>query len=165
MTPFLDDPDAGRALDAHQLVALLGEAHPAALALTDATPGPAGPVLLWCNRAFERLTGYTRRELIGGTPRLLQGPRTERQQVRRLGLALLAGKPARVVVTNYRRGGEPYLCDIAILPLGQDPASGRPTHFLAFEREVRRRRGRPAADGSGRFDPVDPGPFLPGEPD
>ena len=31
---------------------------------------------------------------------------------------------------------------------------GEPTHFLAFEREVARRRGRPGSGVAGRFEPV-----------
>lgn len=142
-------------LDIPELVRLLAEDHPAAVVLTDAAP-PPGPFVVACNRAFERLTGYARAELVGGSPRLLQGLRTEARLVARLGHALAAGRAERVVVTNYRRGGEPYLCDILVRPLGRDAGTGRPTHFLALEREVRRRRGRPRADGSGRYDPTDP---------
>lgn len=142
-------------LETAALVALLAEHHPAAVVLTDAAP-PPGPFLLFCNRAFERLTGYARAELVGRSPRLLQGAATERRLAARIGTAVRAGRATRVVLTNHRRGGEAYLCDILIRPLGRDPTSGRPTHFLAFEREVLRRRGRPLSDGSGRFDPVDP---------
>lgn len=125
------------------------------LLLTDIAP-PPGPFIITCKRAFEHLTGYVRAELIGRSPRLLQGPRTEARLVSRLRLALAAGKAERVVVINYRRGGDSYLCDILIRPIGQDLSTGRPTHFLALEREVRRRRGHPLAGGSGRYVPVDP---------
>jgi hypothetical protein len=53
---------------------------------------------------------------------------------------------------NYRKGGEPYLCEIDVRPIcGED---GLPLAFIAFEREVVRRRGRPSQAGAGRYRPL-----------
>jgi len=59
---------------------------------------------------------------------------------------------AQTALTNYRKAGEAYLCEIDVRPIrGPD---GQPTAFIAFEREVVRRRGRPSQGGAGRYRPL-----------
>ena len=36
--------------------------------------GPPGPYIIYANKAFEKMTGWAREELIGKTPRILQKP-------------------------------------------------------------------------------------------
>lgn len=57
----------------------------------------------------------------------------------------------RGVLENYRRSGEPYLCEIDVRAIVD--RTGRPEAFIAFEREVVRRRGRPPHDAAGRYRP------------
>jgi PAS domain S-box-containing protein len=45
--------------------------------------------IIYCNAAFEQLTGYTAAEMIGKSPKLLQGPSTDRDETERLGQCLL----------------------------------------------------------------------------
>ncbi len=53
---------------------------------------------------------------------------------------------------NYRKSGEEYLCEIDVRPiLGRD---GVLQAFIAFEREVVRRRGRPTEGGTRRYRPT-----------
>ena len=47
--------------------------------ITEAGPiDDPGPRILFANEAFTRMTGYTPSEVLGRTPRLLQGPDTDR---------------------------------------------------------------------------------------
>jgi len=58
------------------LEAVLDNIHDVVL-VTEAEPiDPPGPRILYVNRAFEQMTGYTALEAIGQTPRMLQGPET-----------------------------------------------------------------------------------------
>ena len=56
------------------------------LVITEASPidEPEGPRIVYVNEAFERRTGYTREEVMGRTPRLLQGPSTQRTELDRI---------------------------------------------------------------------------------
>ena len=65
------------ALPAGLLETALSQAYNAVV-LTDADLGPGGCKILYCNPAFCRMTGYAAAELIGQTPRILQGPLTGR---------------------------------------------------------------------------------------
>lgn len=125
-----------------EMLALLVEDHAEAIVLTDTDLAPPGPRVLYVNQAFLRMTGYDRAEILGNSPRILQGPRTSRLELRKLVRHLAAGKPYATTVANYRKNGERYLCGIDVRPLvGPD---GNTLYFFAVEREVLRYRRRPS---------------------
>ena len=109
------------------------------------------PRIIHVNPAFCRMTGYSPSEAEGSSPKMLQGKATEQNAVSRVQEAMIAGRPIRLIQTNYRKTSEAYLCEMALFPL--DGEHEEVTRFIAFEREVRRKRGRPAMDGN-RFRPV-----------
>lgn len=123
------------------LVAALTADSTTAVVVTDGVLSAPGPTILYVNAAFERLTGYPSAELVGQSPRLLQGEKTSLAVRRTLARALRDGQRKKVVVINYRKSGEPYRCEIEIFPiLGKD---GALINAVALEREVRRAPGRP----------------------
>jgi PAS domain S-box-containing protein len=132
---------------AEDLIRALAETSETAIVLTDAAA--ASPTILYVNPAFCRMTGYEAHEMVGQSPRMLQGPHTNRLVLRNLARALREAKPFSGCVVNYRKSGEEYLCRIDVQPLFSH--SGELEHFVAFEREVKRRRGRPAKGALGRY--------------
>jgi PAS domain S-box-containing protein len=136
-----------------ELVRLFAEPLTTGIVLTDAALDSPGPVIRYANPAFCRLTGYAAEELLGRSPRMLQGKDTQPLTLRSLSRALRAGTRFHGVLANHRRSGEAYLCEIDVRPIdGHDGVAG----FIAFEREVVRSRGRPRDDGFGRFQPLLP---------
>jgi PAS domain S-box-containing protein len=113
-----------------------------------------GPLILYVNPAFERLVGYPAQELIGKSPRVLQGTATSPFATRAMGEALRQGQPFHTCVTNYRADGESYLCEIDIRPIVN--GRGKIENFIAFEREVVRRRVRARPGVNTRFRALDP---------
>lgn len=67
------------------------EATGEAILITSAELDEPGPRIEYANAAFVRLTGYALDEVIGRSPRLLQGPRTERAELDRARSLLEAG--------------------------------------------------------------------------
>lgn len=131
------------------LVRLFAEPLDLAVLLTDADLERPGPTVLYANPAFARMSGYAVEEVVGGTPRLLQGPGTNREGTRHLPRLLLSQGRFLGCLQNYRKDGGTYLCEIDVRPiLGRD---GQPQAFIAFEREVVRRRGRPSRSGTRRY--------------
>jgi diguanylate cyclase (GGDEF)-like protein/PAS domain S-box-containing protein len=95
---------------------------------------PPGPVILYVNPAFTRLTGYSAAEAIGLSPRILQGPGTSRETLDIVLASLRAGQSVRQKILNFGKSGAPYWLDMHIVPLLD--ARGIVTHFAAIERDV-----------------------------
>ncbi len=112
--------------------------------ITEAEPieAPDGPRIVYLNDAFERLTGYPPSEVIGQTPRLLQGPGTDPRELERIRDALRRQEPVRCELLNYKRSGEAYWLELNLTPLFDD--EGHCTHFVSVQRDITERKQREA---------------------
>jgi diguanylate cyclase (GGDEF)-like protein/PAS domain S-box-containing protein len=88
----------------------------------------------YVNPAFEQLTGYSAKELLGGNLRMLQGTDREQEALRRLREALSRGEEGRVLLRNYRKNGELFWNEMHLRPLRD--AKGVLQHFASFHRDV-----------------------------
>ncbi|MFC7078701.1 PAS domain-containing protein [Haloarcula halophila] len=93
-----------------------------------------GAPLIYVNRGFVDLTGYSLPEVLGRNCRFLQGDGTDETTVTQLREALEAREPVSVVIRNYRKSGEPFWNQLDIVPVYDD--GGTVTHFLGFQRDV-----------------------------
>jgi diguanylate cyclase (GGDEF)-like protein/PAS domain S-box-containing protein len=100
----------------------------------DDIDSPTGPKIIFVNAAFEKLTGYSAHEVIGETPRILQGKHTDPETLRRIRTALTEKKSIRENILNYSKTGHPYWLDMNIFPLTN--RYGEITHFAAIERDI-----------------------------
>jgi diguanylate cyclase (GGDEF)-like protein/PAS domain S-box-containing protein len=100
----------------------------------DDIDSPTGPKIIFVNAAFEKLTGYSAHEVIGETPRILQGKHTDLETLRRIRTALTEKKSIRENILNYSKTGHPYWLDMNIFPLTN--RYGEITHFAAIERDI-----------------------------
>lgn len=116
-----------------------------AVIITDANFSAGGPTILFANATAERMTGYPRAELIGRTPRMLQGEGTSLAARKALARSIRQGVPSTVVIRNYRKCGEPYDCAISIEVLRNQ--HGEPEMAIAFEHERPCRAGRRSVSG------------------
>lgn len=70
--------------------------------ITTADLDAPGPVIVYVNAALCRMTGYGPEDLLGQSPRILQGPRSDRAVLDDLRLRLDAGEPFEGQTWNYR---------------------------------------------------------------
>jgi diguanylate cyclase (GGDEF)-like protein/PAS domain S-box-containing protein len=103
-------------------------------------PNHADPVqrIVFVNDAFERLTGYSRQEVMGQTPRMFQGKNTQRLELDRIRSALLQGKPVRAELINYKKSGQAFWLELDIIPV--EHFSRGVTHWVSVARDITERR-------------------------
>ena len=94
---------------------------------------PDNPVI-YCNPAFERITGYPAQEVIGRSCRFLQGPQTDPGAKRRLSQSIRAGETCEEILENYRKDGTPFWNHVRISPVRD--ASGQITNFVGVEDDI-----------------------------
>ena len=108
------------------------DTSPEGIVLVDAH-NPERPVI-YANRGFETLTGYSAAELHGRNLRLLQGDDREQDGRHRLREALEKGESCRVLLRNYRKDGTVFWNEMTVLPLLD--ADDRVTHFAGHHRDA-----------------------------
>jgi PAS domain S-box-containing protein len=106
--------------------------------ITDAELDLPGPRIIFVNSAFTRMTGYTMAELVGKTPRIFQGPRTDRSVLQRLRQNLGRGENFAGEAINYRKDGTEFFLEWQVAPIHD--AGGKVTHFVAVERDITERK-------------------------
>ncbi|MDH2309236.1 HWE histidine kinase domain-containing protein [Methylobacterium brachiatum] len=114
------------------------EASGEAILITSAEVDEPGPRIEYANPAFTRMTGYEAHEVVGLSPRFLQGPRTDRTVLDGLRAALDAGEASQAEAVNYRKDSSTYVVEWLITPVRE--ADGRITHWVATQRDVTERR-------------------------
>lgn len=93
-----------------------------------------GPTIVYANAAFCEQSGYTQEELIGQTPRILQGPETDRAVLNRLRTALAQSGAFDGQTINYRKNGTPYRVRWSIRPIRDDQQ--RITHYISLQSDI-----------------------------
>jgi PAS domain S-box-containing protein len=95
-----------------------------------------GPAIIYVNEAFEKLTGYTQEEVIGKSPRFLQGPKSDSKELERLSASLRKWEPSEVTVINYKKNGDAFWNNFSVCPVANE--KGRFTHCISISRDVTR---------------------------
>lgn len=93
-----------------------------------------GPRIVYVNEAFTKMTGYEAEEVIGKTPRILQGPKSNRRELDRLKECLKKWESCEVSLLNYRKDGSEFWVNINVSPVADE--TGWYTHWVAIQRDV-----------------------------
>jgi PAS domain S-box-containing protein len=85
--------------------------------VTLADPDIEDAPIIYANKAFEELTGYSREEIIGHNCRFLQGE--DREQAARFQIveAMRNHQPIEVTLRNYKKNGQLFHNRLKIIPL------------------------------------------------
>lgn len=105
-----------------------------AILITDADLVAPGPRIVYVNAAYQAMSGFTAAELVGRSPRMVQGPATDRALLDRLKAALGRGESFHGETTNYRKDCRTYRVEWDIAPVRD--MSGKPEWFISIQRDV-----------------------------
>jgi PAS domain S-box-containing protein len=129
------------------------------ITIADATR-PGFP-LIYANDAFEALTGYAEREILGRNCRFLQAPETDPAAIAEIAAALRDRRELRVVLRNRRKDGAPFYNELRLAPVfDQDGryvqvigVQNDVTDLVAADRSLRAERDhiRTSLDRAGRI--------------
>jgi PAS domain S-box-containing protein len=95
---------------------------------------PTGPKIIYANDAVTQLTGYEPDEILGQSPKIFQGPNTDRDTLDRIRSGLLSGISIREELLNYNKDGSQYWIEISIDPIVD--SHNNITNFIAVERDI-----------------------------
>ena len=90
--------------------------------------------IIFCNEAFQKLSGYERDEIIGTNCRFLQGPKTDRAKVAEVRAAIAAGTDVAVDLLNYRKDGSTFWNALYVSPVRNK--DGEIEFFFASQLDV-----------------------------
>lgn len=97
------------------------------IVVTDKNLEIPGPKILYVNNKWEEITGYTKEEAVGKTPRFLQGPNSSRETLNKLKECLKNGEKFEGTSINYTKDGH----EVNMAWLAIQPIFG---HFVAIQK-------------------------------
>ncbi len=93
--------------------------------------------IIFCNRAFERLSGYQQSEILGQNCRFLQGAETDRSTIARIKQAIARREDVHEDIFNYRKDGSGFWNALFVSPVFG--SAGELLYFFASQLDVTRR--------------------------
>lgn len=100
-----------------------------AISITDPQAG-----ILYCNPAFQRVTGYAQEEVLGRNESILSYKVTPKLVYESMWAQLLRQRPWNGMLVNRRKDGSRYLAELTITPVVN--GEGRTSHYLGLHRDV-----------------------------
>jgi PAS domain S-box-containing protein len=106
--------------------------------ITLADPDQEDLPLVYANKAFETITGYTQEETIGKNCRFLQGTDRDQKERYQLKEAIENKQPIEITLRNYKKNGEMFYNHLVITPLFD--SHGNVLYYLGVQYDVTEQR-------------------------
>jgi len=120
--------------------------------ITELSLEKPGPKIVYVNNGFTKMTGYSLEEVIGKTPRILQGQKTDRAVLDKLKERLKEGQAFFGHTVNYKKDGTEFINQWDIHPLTN--SEGEITHWVSYQHDIteRKRSEKKVMDSKIEFD-------------
>ncbi len=96
--------------------------------------------IIWVNRAFTAMTGYSKEEAIGKNPRLLNSGEQSESYYAELWSSISSGKVWRGEIVNRRKDGTAYTEEMTITPVIRDSGNPANRNFIAIKQDITERK-------------------------
>ena len=90
--------------------------------------------IIYCNTAFEKITGYNKEEIYGKNCNFLQGDDRDQKEINVMKNAITNGKACNVLLRNYKKEGTVFWNDVIITPVRNN--ENKLTHFIGIQNDV-----------------------------
>ncbi len=94
--------------------------------------------IIYCNKAFETISGYSHNEIIGHNCRFLQGQDRSQPERQLLKDSIARGEECKIEIRNYRKDGTFFWNELFISPVKND--EGHVTHFIGVQNDISARK-------------------------
>ena len=94
--------------------------------------------IVYVNDAFEKYTGYSRADVLGLSPGLLQGQGSQPAEIGRIDQALEQSLPVHAELVNYKKDGTLFWIELDIAPIKN--AAGVATHWVSAATDITQRK-------------------------
>lgn len=129
----IDVTERRRADEQLRMLYLAVEQSPESIVVTDLNAG-----IVYVNAAFLQVTGYSREDVMGRNPRILQSGQVSRATYEDMWARLSAGKSWEGELVNKAKSGRLFTEFARISPVRQ--SDGSITHFLAIKQDITQKR-------------------------
>ncbi|MDD3721121.1 MAG: PAS domain S-box protein [Lutibacter sp.] len=90
--------------------------------------------IIYCNAAFEKMTGYSQKEVLGRNSRFLQNDDRDQKEIGIIKNAFIKGETCKVTIRNYRKDGTMFWNNVTINPVHNE--ENILTHFIGVQNDV-----------------------------
>lgn len=90
--------------------------------------------IIYCNQAFEKMTGYATEEILDRNFQFLQNDDRDQKEIDIMNKAIIKGEACNVIVRNYKKDGTLFWNDVTITPIHND--NNQLTHFIGVQNDV-----------------------------
>ncbi|MCB0193995.1 MAG: PAS domain S-box protein [Anaerolineae bacterium] len=120
------------------LESVVANTHDAILIVAVDADTREATTIVYVNKALTELTGYNQHELIGQSPRIFQGPKTDAATMQQVRDAVKHHQRIRKEVVNYTKVGDELWVELDLVPIknGQEQVS----HWVAVRRNITERK-------------------------
>jgi len=102
--------------------------------ITLSDPDKEDNPIVYANKAFEQITGYSNEETVGRNCRFLQGQERDQEELQQIRNAIKNAKPVEVTLKNFRKNGGLFYNRLSITPLFDN--DGHLIYFLGIQYDV-----------------------------
>jgi len=94
--------------------------------------------IIYCNKAFETISGYAHDEIIGHNCRFLQAQDRSQAERKIIKESIARGEECKIEIRNYRKDGTLFWNELFISPVKND--DGQVTHFIGVQNDISDRK-------------------------
>ncbi|MEC3965151.1 PAS domain S-box protein [Flagellimonas halotolerans] len=94
--------------------------------------------IIYVNKAFEKITGYTSEEVIGKNYNFLQSDECQQQEIQIIREALSTQSSCHVEIHNYKKDGTLFWNELSITPIRD--LHGETSHFIVIQNDITERK-------------------------
>ena len=102
--------------------------------ITLSDPDQQDNPIVYANKAFEKITGYSQEETVGRNCRFLHDQDKDQEELQLIRDAVKNAKPVEVTLKNFRKNGELFYNRLSITPLFD--TEGHLIYFLGVQYDV-----------------------------